>query len=60
MENLEVALLREKSFLTWAGLSVLQSRMISKGIMWRGGVVAVCDDEGSLEIRQGRTEEEAE
>jgi len=53
LENLEVALLREKSFMTWAGLSVLQSRMISKGIMWHGGVVAVYDDEGSLEIRQG-------
>jgi len=34
--------------------------MINKAIMWHGGVVAVCDDEGSLEIRQGRTEEEAE
>jgi len=39
-------LLQEKSFLTWAGLSILQSRMISKGIMWHGGVVAVCGDEG--------------
>jgi hypothetical protein len=60
LENLEVALLREKSFLTWVGLSVLQSRMINKAIMRHGGVVAVCDDERSLEIRRGRTEEETE
>jgi hypothetical protein len=32
--------------MTQAGLSVLQSGMISEGITWHGGVVAVCGDKG--------------